>query len=65
MNCAETTRHIVYELNEPNGPGYRLELRFSHSSVGTTLDFYTVWPGARSGSANLNSVISGNSGHNA
>ena len=47
MNCEKTSRQIVYELDDHSGPGYRLEINFSHSSAGTTLDFYTVWPGAR------------------
>ena len=39
------SRHVICEIE--GTPGYRLEVEFRQSRAGTTISFYTVWPGAR------------------
>lgn len=40
-------RHLIYARSDPQGPGFRLELGVTHHCAGTTLEFFTVHPGAR------------------
>ena len=40
-------RHVIHELTDPHGPGFRLEVGVTRHRAGTTLDVFTIHPGAR------------------